>query len=628
VTTTILVPAHVPAIPEMTATAEAADVTTALRSTATAMSDVSEWMTAHGPPADWTGDASQAADHAMTQVAKATNAARAAFTRVTTACDKYVDRVVTLAAVRDGLVDDRLKRNGQIDDLVNRINQSTADDIATLQGEAQALQWQVDHLNDNITKFWEDVTTAEDLLVAAFQAVDSTTEGQAAADRDTTDITALRAELTTLGGDPGAIHDWWTSLSPAEREALKISDPDLIGNTNGIPTGDRDEANRTSLDRDLDRLTAKQDAGEELSKEEQRLLDRARAAQTATGIPDTQPLVDSDGDGVADPVDVNLLVYQPGAFGGDGAVAVSYGDPDTAANTAVIVPGITNDGTSIATQGADAYELYKNSIANQESAATIAWMGYDAPSWNPENALDWPGDGLDMGSVINEQKAEAGGRLLADFVDGLRATDTLDPDTGDARSNLTVIGHSYGSTTAAHAAHDHGLDADALTLIGSPGAGGNDVNSVRGLGMPEGKVYVGAADNDFVTWLGRDGNVGMGQDPAQAGFGAKVFPVAGGLEFHADDLGQGVTNHTSYFDPKLNPESLSNLTSIVQGDEPTLTGGRTQDANDMALEWARDEVAHQVEQEVATTLQEATAVYNDSADWVGDRVEDFKGLWP
>jgi hypothetical protein len=35
-----------------------------------------------------------------------------------------------------------------------------------------------------------------------------------------------------------------------------------------------------------------------------------------------------------------------------------------------------------------------------------------------------------------------------------------------------------------------------------------------------------------------------------------------------------------------------------------------------------------VEQEVATTLQEATAVYNDSADWVGDRVEDFKGLWP
>ena len=40
-------------------------------------------------------------------------------------------------------------------------------------------------------------------------------------------------------------------------------------------------------------------------------------------------------------------------------------------------------------------------------------------------------------------------------------SDTVDPGTGDQRSNLTVIGHSYGSTTAAHAAHDHGLDADA-----------------------------------------------------------------------------------------------------------------------------------------------------------------------
>ncbi|HXH77505.1 alpha/beta hydrolase [Nocardioides sp.] len=627
-TTTILVPAHVPAIPEMTATAQAASVTTALRSTATTMSDVSEWMTAHGAPADWTGDASLAADHAMTRVAEDTDAARAAFTRVAIACDKFVDKVCALTAVRDGLVSDRSKRNGEIDALTTRINQSTADDIATLQGEAEALQAEVDRLNDRIVRLWDDVEAAEDLLIAAFQAVDSTSEGQDAADRDTTDVAALRAELTAIGGDPQAINDWWTHLSPAEREALKISDPDLIGNTNGIPTGDRDDANRTSLDRDLDDLTAKQDAGEGLSKEEQRLLDRAKAAEKAIGIPDTQPLVDSDGDGVGDPVDVNLLVYQPGAFGGDGAVAVSYGDPDTADNTAVIVPGITNDGTSIATQGADAYELYKNSVGNHESAATIAWMGYDAPSWNPQNALDWPGDGLDMGSVINEQKAEAGGRLLADFVDGLRATDTVDPDTGDARSNLTVIGHSYGSTTAAHAAADHGLDADALSLIGSPGAGGNDVNNVKDLGMPEGKVYVGAADNDFVTWLGTDGPVGMGQDPAQADFGAKVFPVADGPEFHADDVGQGITNHTSYFDPVLNPESLSNLTSIVQGDEPTLTGGRTQDANDMAFEWAQDEVAHQVEQEVATTVQEATDVYNDSADWVGDRVDDFTGLWP
>ena len=68
-TTTILVPSHVPAIAEMTATAEAASVTAAFRSTAASMSDVSEWMTAHGAPADWTGDASEAATHAKTLMA-------------------------------------------------------------------------------------------------------------------------------------------------------------------------------------------------------------------------------------------------------------------------------------------------------------------------------------------------------------------------------------------------------------------------------------------------------------------------------------------------------------------------------------------------------------------------------
>jgi pimeloyl-ACP methyl ester carboxylesterase len=191
-----------------------------------------------------------------------------------------------------------------------------------------------------------------------------------------------------------------------------------------------------------------------------------------------------------------------------------------------------------------------------------------------------------------------------------------------------VIGHSYGSTTAAHGAHDHGLDADSLTLIGSPGAGGDDVNSVRDLGMPEGTVYVGAAENDFVTWLGRDGDLGMGKDPAQADFGATVFPVAPGPEFHADTVGQGVDNHTSYFDPLRNQQSLDNLTAIVRGDEPQVIGGRTQEANDMAVDWVRDELAHQVQHEIDTSLQEVEDVYDGGREWVGHRVDDFKDLWP
>lgn len=620
--TTIMLPAHVGAIAEMDATPAASAVTTGLRSAATTMSDVAEWMTAHGAPDDWTGDAAEAADHAMTGYVRDTSAASAAFTRVVTACDRYVDRIVRLTAERGRLVARRSTLNQDIDDLHARIGRSTTDDVVALEADARALQARADRLVDDITMFWDDVTAAEDLLIAAFEAVDTTGEGADAADRDRTDIAALRAELTVLGGDPDAINDWWKDLTKAEQEALKISDPDLVGNTNGIPTGDRDEANRASLDRDLDNLTATEESGEELTAGEQRLLDRARAAEESLAIPDTTGLPDLDGDGIADPVDVNLVVYQPGAFGGDGAVAVSYGDPDTADNTAVIVPGITNDGTNITGQGRDAYTLYLEAIRNGESAAAIAWMGYDAPSWNPEHALDWPGDGIDMGSVVREDKAIAGGALLADFVDGLRAT-----DEGD-QSHLSVIGHSYGSTTAAHAAHDHGLEADSLTLIGSPGAGGDDVDHVRDLGMPEGTVYVGSADNDFVTWLGRDGDLGMGRDPAQEDFGATVFPVAPGEEFHADTIGQGVENHTSYFNPDVNRESIDNLTAIVRGDEPEVTEGRTQDANGMALDWVKDEIVHQVDREVDASLQEVEDVYDGGRDWVGDRVDDFQDLWP
>ena len=141
-------------------------------------------------------------------------------------------------------------------------------------------------------------------------------------------------------------------------------------------------------------------------------------------------------------------------------------------------------------------------------------------------------------------------------------------------------------------------------------------------------MYVGAADNDFVTWLGRDGDLGMGKDPAQADFGATVFPVAPGEEFHADSLGLGVENHTSYFNPDTNQQSLDNLTAIVRGDEPEVTGGRTQDANDMAFDWAKDEVVHQVEKEVEETRQEIEDTYHDGKDWVDDRVDDFKDLWP
>ncbi|PVG81862.1 hypothetical protein DDE18_14160 [Nocardioides gansuensis] len=610
--TTIHVPARVGPIDPLQASKTASSFASALRGCATAVSDVTSWTRAHGVPANWSGNAADAADHAMTIFARDCDAMTAALEKATTACDVYADQVVQLHEDRDQLVTDRVDLNKAIDDLIADIEGADASQTEPLQARADRLKERVDHLVERIDTFWKRVERAEDRVIAALTSVDTVGEGaKAATGKGRVDTAALKDELAGLGDDADAVNDWWKDLSPAEREALKISDPDLVGNTNGIPTGDRDESNRTSLARDLDRLRNVPE--DELSTEEKELLKRAEAAEDALALPGS----DKDRN-TGEPVDVNLLVYQPAAFDGDGAVAVSYGDPDTADNTAVIVPGITNDGSTIVGNAEDAYRLFDEANQKGDSMATIAWMGYDAPSVNPADAWDTPEEIWDMGSVITEDKAEAGGLLLSQFVDGLRAT-----DEGE-RSHLSVIGHSYGSTTAANAAHDHGLHADSLTLIGSPGASGG-VHDVSDLGMPEGKVYVGSADNDFVTWLGREGDVGMGEDPAQKDFGAKVFPVDPGPEFHADDIGQGIENHTSYFNP--DSTSLANLTEIVQGDEPQVVEGREKDANDYAFDWVKDEVTYQVEKEIETTKEEIKDSWDKGTDWVGDRYDDFSGLW-
>lgn len=609
--TQINVPAKIAEIPELEAKATASSITTALRAAATVLSDVTTWTAAHGAPADWTGDASEAADHAITAFGKDADAVTAALEKATAACDTYVDQVVQLTADRLGLEADRVELDNDIDTLMAEIEASTEEDVPALQAKGERLRSRATLLRTRIRSFWERVTSAEDRFIDALQSVDTKAEATSAAENSyRPDTTALLTRLASVGTEPTAVTAWWNGLSDAEREALKISDPDLIGNTNGVPSGDRDEANRTSLQRDLDYLTGIGEDDEELTDDQVRQLANAKSARDALNIPASRG---------HDDVDVNLIVYQPTAFDGDGAAAVSYGDPDTADNTAVIVPGIMNDGASIAGQGRDAYTLYQEAVRNGESMASIAWMGYDAPNWNPEGVFDYPGSGLDIGSVVREDKAIAGGHALSDFVDGLRAT-----DEGD-RSHLSVIGHSYGSTTAAHAAAGDGLDADSLTLIGSPGAGGDDVNGVADLNMPAGSVYAGSADNDFVSWLGRDGDLGMGRDPTQADFGATVFGVDPGADFHAETIGQGVTNHTSYF--AEDSQSLDNLTRIVQGDEPDIVGGRTQEANDYALDWARDEVVHQADRAVDAVVDEVQETYEEGKQWVGDRWDDVRSIF-
>lgn len=656
-------------IPESGGGAHSKVVTDTFRGAASSLSDVTTWTAAHGAPVGWDGGDADAAAHAMTRITRRVDYATAALEKATTAADTYVTSMTDAEATRVELNGRGNALNADVASLRGRINGAPAELLEGLEAEAAQQRGRADKLHQEIGSWEAEIVRIENTFIQALQSVDSTSEGVSAANADgRVDTSALAAKLRSLQDNPDQANSWWESLTPAQREALKISDPDLVGNTNGLPTGDRDDANRASMTRDINLLNAKKDAGEPLSPAETQWLKNAEKAKEALDL----ALTNTDPQ-TGEPVDGNLLVFQPTAFGGDGAVAVSYGDPDTADNTAVVVPGLTNDGSKIASQGEDAMNLYLNSQGQGDSTATIAWMGYDAPSATGDGLADKLGD---FGGVSQEQLAENGGHLLSDFVDGLRAS-----DTGE-ESHLTVIGHSYGSTTAAHAATD-GLDADKLVLIGSPGAGGGSEH-VSDLNMPDGTVYVGSAENDPVTWLGRDddspgesrylidhrgikienplygpGGLGMGEDPSQASFGAKRFDVADGKTLHVDNFYNDgfMGNHVSYLD--ANSESLDNISTIVKGNaEPDLVEGRTKDANDYATDWAKDEAKHQIHEGYENLIRDplvekynqgrevAEDVYNTGRDvvegvgeaaantygtgkkWVAEGIESFKDAWP
>ncbi|MBL0748479.1 alpha/beta hydrolase [Nocardioides baculatus] len=622
--TTIAVPAWLPTEPELKVTEASGAVLTDVRAAATAVSDVAEWARANGAPADFSGDAAEAADHAVTRFATDTDAVGAALERGALAIDVFLTAMRVRRAEHAELMHRRQTLNNEREDLLRRIEGATEEQVPGLQADAAQLRSRFAAYQRDLETWRDRVDSDEQACVRALGAVDQLAEGlSAAADRGRTDTEALKAQLTRLGTDTDAVNAWWNGLSQAERNALMISDPDLVGNTNGIPTGDRDEANTSAVQRDIEYLLGKQAAGDELSASEQRWLENARSIEVAVANARTAEYAELD-------IDAFVMAYQPHAFGGDGIAAVAYGDPDTADHTAVYVPGIMQDGTQIDENGLQALNLYQETAASMAgevppragSVSTIAWIGYDSPNFNPESKMPWDliDSGGDVGHTVTEANAQAGGVALSQFVDGLNST-----HTGGDQPHLTVIGHSYGSTTSSYAAAG-GMEADSLVLIGSPGAS-EGVHHASDLNMPEGQVFVGAADNDPVSWLGGedglfpgtwDDSLGLGADPAQHDFGATVFAVDNGQEFHGTGLVTTgfMENHTNYFDDG-NP-ALASMADVVSGNSDAVvdTGGRTQEAHDYLYDWVGGEVQHHVVQPVVDT-------YNDVRDGV---VETYEGV--
>jgi len=364
-------------------------------------------------------------------------------------------------------------------------------------------------------------------------------------------------------GGADAVATWWSDLADEDRIELIERHPQLVGNTDGIPAQARNRANRIRMAADLEALGLREAAGTLTASEAQILTNIRRADRGVAGNDDHHdPLTEQAVGG-------QLYIYDPAAFGGDGRIAIALGDLDAAEHVAVTVSGLGSDaGTIGSEQSQDLYVEARH--ASGDSVAVLSWMGYDAPSYSTASgeAADIFDEGVDVIGVLDQDAARAGAILLAADVAGLHVM------RGGRHPHLTVIGNSYGSTTAAIAADEEDLGADDLVLTGSPGAG--DAGVADDLTTGAEHTWVGSASSDIVTYLGETGGwtpqdtladlipgvEQLGDDPSEDSFEARRFR-AEGVDRHGGGPPGNADDHGDYYDE--DSESLYNIAAIVSG---------------------------------------------------------------
>jgi hypothetical protein len=372
---------------------------------------------------------------------------------------------------------------------------------------------------------------------------------------------------------PEGVKKWWDSLSQEQKDQLIAQHPPELGNLNGINAVVRDAVNQAVMSDDINLVesVAKQrgvSVADVLADPAMFGLSAADVTRYGNAVKTRDGLNYDRGPEGPNQRPVMLWAYDPLAFNGWGKAAIAIGNPDYARNTAVIAPGT---GSSVA-QGwmsghQDAINLYDQSLAadpERHYTSVIAWMGYQAPHGFSDLRVSEPG------------LARTGGDLLAADVNGLWVThNSLTPE------HITVIGHSYGSTTVADAFAHSNMRANDAVLIGCPGT--DLARSAADFHLDGGHVYVGAASTDPVSWIGEGSgapeqwlkdklrgygvpipfDAGLGRDPAGDGYGS--------IRFHAEVAGSeevDMHDHSHYYD--MGSEALRSMTDIASGDSDHL----------------------------------------------------------
>lgn len=358
-------------------------------------------------------------------------------------------------------------------------------------------------------------------------------------------------------GSPKDNAAWWKGLSPEERSAYLSTQAASVGALDGLPSEDRDEANRTVLaaakartQLELDGIPPEptkyspnpngsypaviQNAG--WSKWNEEYGDRKEHAdRSMKGMQAIEDRFDATGENGLPPA--YLLGFDTEK---NGRAIVANGNPDTADHTAVYVPGTTSNLGSIGGDVERMTNLWRESdaMAAGKEVSTVTWLGYDAPQ-----------------SIVKDAPfrhyADDGAPAFNQFMEGLNTTNTT-----ESGGHHTAVGHSYGTTLIGSAARQGDLNADDVVFAGSPGV---QVGEASQMDVPEGHVWNEEAEGDLVPDIGRFGHGG-----SQWRLGGGVAIIPSDDLFGANQMATGTSEgHSEYWDPGT--DSLKNQAAVVTG---------------------------------------------------------------
>ncbi len=425
---------------------------------------------------------------------------------------------------------------------------------------------------------WHNAQVVQQALRQVLAQAESVDQQLAAAMDQADDVVDVPPQARPIPmPPPGAgaeeVEQWWKSLSQKDPERLIAEHPAQLGNLNGIPAAARDTINQQVLADDLHRIT---DIASQHGVSADRVLANpgsyglsANDVTRYTNALKVQQGLNHQRGSDPDPSrqrPVMLWKYEPLADAGEGRAAIAIGNPDYADDTTVIVPGTSSSvsGGWLSDGHNDAMNLWDQANAADPNSthSVISWMGYDAP-----NSFSDP-------RIGNPDLARTGGGLLAADVNGLGTTHQ------DPQQHMTVIGHSYGSTTVADAFANSGMHANDAVLLGCPGT--DLARSAADFHLDGGRVYVGSASTDPVSYVGTAPefvhdylnrelgypvglNAGLGLDPAGDQFGS--------VRFDAEVVGRDgldTNDHSHYYD--MGSESLRAMTYVATGESDRLGG--------------------------------------------------------